>query len=147
MEPSTISLLWSEAVAAEVVVFFFVGPALLKRIGPHGAAVLAAAAGIVRWSVMAVTNSVVVLSFVQPLHGLTFALLHLACMRIIASVVPIRLSATAQAFYAFGSGVVSAALTALSGTLYATYGGLSFFAMAVLCGVALPFAWYGLRDR
>jgi MFS transporter, PPP family, 3-phenylpropionic acid transporter len=147
MEPSVISLLWSEAVAAEVVVFFLVGPALLKRVGARGAAALAAAAGIVRWSIMGLTNSVLVLSFVQPLHGLTFALLHLACMRIIASVVPIRLSATAQAFYAFGSGLVSAGLTALSGPLYATYGGASFFAMAVLCAVALPFAWYGLRDR
>ena len=105
-------------------------------------------AGAVGWRTVSVRGwLVVVLAFLQPLHGLTFALLHLACMRIIASVVPIRLSATAQAFYAFGSGVVSAALTALSGTLYATYGGLSFFAMAVLCGVALPFAWYGLRDR
>jgi PPP family 3-phenylpropionic acid transporter len=146
MAPSTISLLWSEAVAAEVVVFFFVGPALLVRIGARGAAALAAAAGIVRWSIMGVTNSVLVLSFLQPLHGLTFALLHLACMRIIGSVVPIRLSATAQAFYAFGSAAMTAALTALSGTLYATYGGLSFFAMAALCAVALPLAWHGLRE-
>lgn len=146
MDTAAISLLWSEAVAAEVLVFFFVGPALLERIGARGAAALAAAAGIVRWSIMGVTNSVLVLSFLQPLHGLTFALLHLACMRIIGSVVPIRLSATAQAFYGFGAAAMTAALTALSGTLYATYGGLSFFAMAVLCAVALPFAWYGLRE-
>jgi PPP family 3-phenylpropionic acid transporter len=35
------SLLWSEAVAAEVFVFFWIGPALLNRIGPRGAAALA----------------------------------------------------------------------------------------------------------
>ena len=61
-----------------------------------------------------------------------------------SAVVAIPLSATAQAIYAFGSGVVSAGLTALSGTLYAAYGGLSFLAMALLCVVAFPFAWYGL---
>jgi MFS transporter, PPP family, 3-phenylpropionic acid transporter len=145
--PPDISLLWSEAVAAEVAVFFLVGPALLDRIGPRGAAALAAAAGIVRWSIAGLTNSVLVLALVQPLHGLTFALLHLACMRIMSAVVPIPLSATAQAIYAFGSGVVSAGLTALSGTLYAAYGGLSFLAMALLCVVAFPFAWYGLGGR
>jgi PPP family 3-phenylpropionic acid transporter len=147
LDASTISLLWSEAVAAEVVVFFLVGPWLLGRIGPHGAAVLAALAGIVRWSVAGLTTSVVALALVQPLHGLTFALLHLACMRIMGTIVPLPLSATAQALYAFGSGIVSAVLTAASGTLYAAYGGLAFFAMVLLCVVALPFAWYGLSTE
>ena len=36
IEPWTISILWSEAVAAEVVVFFVVGPALLDRLGAPG---------------------------------------------------------------------------------------------------------------
>ena len=147
LDASAISLLWSEAVAAEVVVFFFVGPLLLGRVGVRGAAVLAALAGILRWSVMGVTTSVAALALLQPLHGLTFALLHLACMRIMAGQVPQHLSATAQALYALGSGIVSAVLTALSGTLYAAYGGLSFFAMALLCVVALPFAWYGLSSE
>jgi hypothetical protein len=40
IEPSTISILWSEAVAAEVVVFFVIGPALLDRFGARGAAVV-----------------------------------------------------------------------------------------------------------
>ncbi|HLG45477.1 MAG TPA: MFS transporter [Reyranella sp.] len=147
IEPPVISLLWSEAVTAEVVVFCLVGPALVRRIGPQGTALLAAAAGIVRWSVMAITNDVAVLALVQPLHGLTFALLHLACMRIMAAVVPQRLSATAQSLYAFGTGAMTAALTALSGVLYAAWGGASFFAMAVLCVAALPLAQYGLDDR
>jgi hypothetical protein len=42
---------------------------------------------------------------------LTFALLHLACMRIMGTLVPTSFSATAQTFYAFGSGLVTAALT------------------------------------
>jgi hypothetical protein len=39
------------------------------------------------------------LGLVQPLHGVTFALLHLACMRVIVLVVPLRLAATAQSVY------------------------------------------------
>jgi MFS transporter, PPP family, 3-phenylpropionic acid transporter len=147
LEPSVISVLWAEAVAAEVIVFFLVGPWLLDRLGARAAAVLAAVAGIIRWSVMGFTNSVLLLSVLQPLHGLTFALLHLACMRVMGNVVPPGVAATAQAFYAFGAGLVTAALTSLSGTLYASYGGLAFLSMAALCIIALPFAWYGLADE
>lgn len=147
MDTSVISLLWSEAVAAEVLVFFLIGPALLDQFGARSAAALAAAAGVIRWSIEGATTSVLLLSIVQPLHGLTFALLHLACMRMMGSLVPISLSATAQSLYAFGSGLATAALTLPSGTLYAGYGGASFFPMAVLCGVALPLAWFGLADE
>jgi PPP family 3-phenylpropionic acid transporter len=147
LDTSVISVLWSEAVAAEVIVFFIVGPALLRWIGPRGAAALAAMAGVIRWSVAGVTTSVLLLSIVQPLHGLTFALLHLACMRMMVAFVPISLCATAQALYAFGAGLMTAALTLLSGILYARYGGASFFPMAILCGIALPFAWFGFAEK
>jgi len=36
---------------------------------------------------------------VQPLHGVTFALLHLVCMRVIVLAVSFRLAATAQSIY------------------------------------------------
>lgn len=129
--------------AAEVLVFLLIGPWLLDRLGPQGAAVLAAAAGVVRWSVMGSTNSVAVLVLLQPMHGLTFALLHLVCMRVIGNVVSSGVAATAQALYAFGAGIVAAALTSLSGTLYADYGGRTFLLMAALCVAALPVAWWG----
>jgi PPP family 3-phenylpropionic acid transporter len=141
IEPSAISILWSEAVAAEVVVFFVIGPALHDRFGARGAAVLAAAAGIVRWSVAGMTTSVLALSIIQPLHGFTFALLHLAAMRMMQALVPPRLAGTGQSIYAFGSGCSTAVLTMLSGILYANFGGASFLAMAILCAVALPLAW------
>ena len=147
IDTSVISILWSQAVAAEVLVFFLIGPALLDRFGARAAAVLAAAAGIVRWSIEGVTTSVLLLSILQPLHGLTFALLHLACMRMMGTLVPARLAGTAQALYAFGSGLVTAALTLSSGVLYANYGGAAFFPMAVLCGVALSFASFGFADQ
>jgi MFS transporter, PPP family, 3-phenylpropionic acid transporter len=135
------SLLWSLAVAAEVVVFFLIGPALIARLTPAGAVALAALAGIVRWSVMAHTTDLLALALAQPLHGLTFALLHLACMRLIAASVPPGLEGTAQAIYAtLGIGGATALLTLASGFLYLQLGAAGFWIMAALCALALPLA-------
>jgi PPP family 3-phenylpropionic acid transporter len=144
---STISFLWSEAVAAEVIVFFLIGPMLLDHIGERRAATLAVTAAIVRWVVEGLTNSVFALSILQPLHGLTFALLHLACMRMMGVSIPRNIAATAQSVYGLASGLVTAGVTLCSGVLYARYGGAAFLPMAGLCAVALPFAWFGLRKK
>lgn len=134
------SVLWSEAVAAEVLVFLLLGPALLNRLGPAGAAMLAAAAGLVRWVVEAETATIGALALIQPLHGLTFALMHLAAMRVIAASVPPHLAATAQALYALGPGLATALLVWVSGRLYGEFGPRGFLAMAALCVVALVLA-------
>ena len=145
---TVISLLWSESVLAEVVVFFLVGPWLIDRLGPAGAAGVSAAAGLLRWSVMGTTSALPALVAVQGLHGFTFALLHLAAMRVIGTAVPDRLSATAQSVYGnLALGLASAALTFVSGYIYADLGLHAFWVMAALCGLAL-FAVRGLRvDR
>jgi PPP family 3-phenylpropionic acid transporter len=142
--PTVASALWSAAVAAEVVVFFFIGPPLLRRLGPPGVVAIAAAAGAVRWTAMASSTSVITLALAQPLHGLTFAALHLACMRVISAIVPPHLAATAQGMYALGAGATIALLTLASGWLYGAVGAKGFFVMAVLCVAALPLA-RGLR--
>lgn len=141
----TIGVLWSESVAAEVVVFLFIGRWLLDKLGPAGASILAAAGGVVRWVVLAETTSAAASALAEPLHGLTFALQHLACMRLIVEVVPPRLAATAQAFYGtVAVGLASALLTLGSGPLYAHLGAEGFWVMAALCAAAVPVAW-GLR--
>jgi MFS transporter, PPP family, 3-phenylpropionic acid transporter len=144
IDAATASVLWSEAVAAEVLVFFLLGPAVVDRLGPAGTAALAAFAGLVRWVVMAQTTEVIALALVQPLHGLTFAAFHLAAMRLIVGIVPPHLAATAQALYAFGAGATTAALTLASGWLYGGLGAHGFFVMALLCAAALPLT-RGLR--
>lgn len=145
--PGTAGALWSEQVAAEVVVFLFVGPPLLDRLGPAGAATLSAAAGILRWGVMATTAALPAMALVEPLHGLTFALLHLACMRIFAESVPPRLAASALTLYGtVGIGAATALLTLASGPLYAHLGAYGFWPMAGLCALALPLA-RGLPPR
>jgi PPP family 3-phenylpropionic acid transporter len=134
-----ISALWSESVLSEVLVFLLIGPRLVRMLGPGGAITLAAVAGIIRWTVAAFTTSPILLAFVQPLHGFTFALLHLAAMQVIVRVVPLRLAATAQAIYGtLCIGLATALLTLLSGLLYGRIGGTAFLVMAALCLLALP---------
>src|SRR5690606_32646154 len=137
LAPETIGLLWAVSVAAEVVVFVLLGRPLLARLGPGGVCALAAAAGVLRWSVMATTAAPAAMVLVQPLHGLTFAAQHLAAMAILVQAVPGRLAATAQSVYAsLGTGLVSATLTLASGLLYARFGAGGFWVMALLCAAA-----------
>ena len=135
-------VLWSEAVAAEVLVFFFLGPNLLRAVSPVGALAVAAFCGVLRWGVLAQTVDLVALGLVQPLHGFTFALFHLAAMRIIGDTVPRDFAATAQAFYGLVAvGGAEAALLLLSGWLYADFGAAGFWVMAALCAAAFPVIW------
>ena len=141
VRPALVGVLWSEQVAAEVVVFLVLGRPLLDRLGTRGACILTAGAGVLRWSVTAITAAPAVLALPEPLHGLTFALLHLSVMRRLAQGVPGRLLATAQAFYAtVATGAATAALTLLSGALYGRFGGHAFWFMAGLCAAALLLA-------
>jgi len=142
ISPPIIGVLWSESVAAEVLVFLFLGPRLLRVLRPPVALAVAACCGLVRWAVLAQTADPSALALVQPLHGFTFALLHLAAMRIITDTVPRSLAATAQAIYGLvGVGGVTAVLILLSGWLYARYGAAGFWAMAALCIAAFPVIW------
>jgi MFS transporter, PPP family, 3-phenylpropionic acid transporter len=142
VSPTTVSVLWSESVAAEVLVFFIIGPTIVTWLTPAGALAVAALAGMLRWTVMAQSAEVMALALVQPLHGITFALLHLACMRVLARTVPQGLEGTAQAIYGtVGIGAASALLTLVSGALYARMGAQGFWVMAALCALAFPLTW------
>ncbi len=140
-------LLWAEAVAAEVLVFFWLGPRLLERIGPARALELAALAGALRWAVQAQTIALPALVAIQLLHGLTFALLHLACLRILARAVPEGLRATALTVYgSLGLGLASALVTLAAGPLYGRLGLPAFWAMSGLSLLAVPIAYRLRRD-
>src|SRR4029077_18517750 len=142
ISPAVSSMLWSESVGAEVLVFLLLGPWLLSLLGRSGALALAASAAVVRWGVMAQTADVTAVALVEPLHGQTFALFHLGCMRIIADTVPSSLAGMAQAFYGtVGIGGATALSTMLSGWLFARLGPAGFWGMALLCCLAFPIIW------
>ena len=148
LPPDGIGLLWSLSVAAEVLVFFLLGRKLLGWLGVGGTCALAAAAGMLRWSAMALDAPVALLVPAQALHGLTFAAQHMAAMAMLARLAPDRLGASAQALLAsLGTGLFSAVLLLASGALYDRVGLGGFWAMAALCGLALPLALTLGRQR
>ena len=148
ISPVAGSVLWSESVAAEVIVFVAVGPFLLRRLTPEIAMVVAAVASLVRWGLLAESSNIIVIAAAEPLHGLTFALLHLSCMRVLAAIVPRELAALAQAIYGtVGIGLTSAALTLISGSLYAQFGTRGFWVMFLMPLAALPAIWRLYRAR
>ncbi len=143
----TVGALLAEAVLSETAVFIVLGPVLLRVLGTGGCAAVAAVAGVLRWATLATTTSVAALAATELFHGLTFSLVHLACMQVIGTTVPERLSATAQTLYGtLCLGLASAFITLASGPLYAAFGAHAFFAMSALCALALPIA-LSLRGR
>jgi MFS transporter, PPP family, 3-phenylpropionic acid transporter len=139
--PASIGLLWSLSVAAEVLVFFLLGRRLLGWLGVGGTCALAAAAGLLRWSAMALDAPLALLVPMQLLHGLTFAAQHMAAMAVLARLAPDRLGGTAQALLAsLGTGLFTAVLLLASGALYERVGRGGFWAMAALCALAVPLA-------
>jgi MFS transporter, PPP family, 3-phenylpropionic acid transporter len=88
---------------------------------------------LVRWGLLAESSNIIVIAAAEPLHGLTFALLHLSCMRVLAAIVPRELAGLALAIYGtVGIGLTSAALTLISGSLYAQFGTRGFWAMFLM---------------
>jgi len=124
-------------VAAEIAVLAVSGR-LIERIGAPRLFALSLATAVVRWSLLARVTSATAILCLQPLHGITFALLHLACMRLIGRIAPAGLEGTAQALYGSGIGAVSAAVMMSSGALYAELRGAAFWIMSMVCTIALP---------
>ncbi|MBK1668481.1 3-phenylpropionate MFS transporter [Rhodovibrio sodomensis] len=145
LSPATVGWLWSEGVVAEVLLFA-AGAALLARLGPVGLLALAAAAGVLRWGLLAWTTELAPLIAVQALHAFTFGAAHLGAMHYIARSAPPGLQATAQGVYAGTSGGIVMGATMLgAGWLYDVTGGGAFLAMAAMSAAAGALAWPLLR--
>lgn len=116
---STGSLLWAEGVVAEVLLFVVAAP-FVRKLGVRRLFLIGAAAGVARWSVMAATTDLVVLTSTNWLHALSFGATHLAAVTYLQRHVVDARSATAQSLLsAVTNGGVMAASTALAGWLYA----------------------------
>ena len=134
---SLIGLLWAEGVVAEIILFHY-SAHLLKRINPIMMISLAAAAGIIRWSIMGYTDFLPALIIAQALHGLTFGAAHLGAIHYISATIPANLSATAQSLLsALVMGLAIGFTTIIAGTLYSSVGSHAYFAMAGLAFVSL----------
>ncbi|MEO1291635.1 MAG: MFS transporter [Pseudomonadota bacterium] len=139
-----IGVLWAWGVVAEIVLFW-VGRSLMERLGAVGALVLAAAAGVLRWSVLAYDPHLPLLFGVQTLHAFTFGVMHLAVMAFVANSAPPRLVGTAQGMVSsIGGGVGMALATQAAAQLYPSAGALTYFSSAAIalagCALALTLA-------
>ena len=140
-----IGILWAEGVIAEIILFAF-SAHVLRRTGPIGLLVIAAAAGVLRWIVMALTTDLFVLVILQPFHGATFGAAHLGAIHFIARAAPPELSATAQSLYSsLALGIAFGIAMPLAGLLYGGLAGQAYFAMSGMCafGLVLWRRWDG----
>jgi PPP family 3-phenylpropionic acid transporter len=145
----TISLLWGESVAVEIVLMLASGW-LLKRLGICGLLALALGCGMVRWLGMAFTTELPALILLQALHAGTFAACHLGAMAFIQRALPASGVALGQSvYYAIGTGAAQAVIFQLAGQLYAEFGQRAFLGMFVVSAigmaaiVALARVWKG----
>jgi PPP family 3-phenylpropionic acid transporter len=132
LSAGVIGALWAEGVIAEVALFA-VSARLLRRVQPVTLLLLAAAAGVARWTVLGLSEDLPLLVAAQLLHALTFGAAHIAAMYYIARAVPASYAATAQSLYASTAlGCIMAASMLASGWLFEEFGGPAFLAMAAV---------------
>lgn len=138
LDAGLIGALWATGVIAEVALFLW-GRRCIEWLGPIGLSLLAGGGGVLRWAITALTVDTWLLFPAQLLHAATFGAQHLAAMAVLGRVVPPAEAGTAQTLHtSLGIGLWMGVLTLGSGPLYAALGGAGFWAMALLCGAALP---------
>lgn len=133
----TISLLWGEGVAVEILMMLLSGW-LIRRIGITGMIGAGLACGLVRWTGLAFTNDLVALVFLQALHAGTFAASHLGAMAFIQRSLPATGVALGQSiYYALGTGATQAVIFQFAGLLYSRYGQHAFLGMTAISAIGM----------
>jgi PPP family 3-phenylpropionic acid transporter len=144
---STIGLLWAESTVAEILLFAFGGP-LVLRLGPVNLFLIAALAGVVRWTILALTAELWWLAIAQLLHGATFGAMHLGAMMFIVRAVPAAAANSAQSLFA---GVTHGAALGLglllAGVLYQAFAGDAYWANVGLSALAVGVALWAASVR
>lgn len=144
-----IGWLWAFAVIVETALMLGPGRAWVARLGPAGAMAVAATAGIVRWSAMALSPPLALLWPLQALHALTFALGHLGAMAFLAAAVPPRLAGSAQGMASgaiggvamAGAAFAAAAIVEAQGTSAAYWLSAGLSAAALVAALTLGRIW------
>ena len=131
-----IGYLWSLGVVAEVAVFAF-----SKRMFAGWtlrALFVAASLGVaLRWGLTASTTALIALVAIQLLHGVTFAMAHIAAIQYIQNSEQHKMVALQALYNAIPLGAFIAIMTTLSGWGYEHWGANIFWVMAAMGIVAL----------
>ncbi len=131
-----IGYLWSLGVVSEILVF-----AISKRVFSNWNIrtlfMIASFGVIVRWGLTASTSAIVALVAIQLLHGVTFAMAHIATIKYIQHAPPHKMVALQALYNAIPLGAVIALMTTLSGWGYEYWGAGVFWGMALMGVFAL----------
>lgn len=128
---STIAWLWAISVFAEVLILRF-NSKLFSKWTIKQMLLLGLVGGIVRWWVLSITDDVYLLAFAQTLHGLTFAVTHLAAIRYISQKKPSELMTYQSLYSGVALGLLMAVFTYIAGISYETLQGDLFLLSATL---------------
>ncbi|CAM4286738.1 3-phenylpropionate MFS transporter [Vibrio agarivorans] len=131
-----IGYLWSLGVVAEVVIFA-TSKKLFSGWSLRTLFVVAAVGVMARWGLTASTTAVPLLVVVQLLHGVTFAMAHIAAIQYIQNSAANKMVALQALYNAIPLGAFIALMTALSGWGYEHWGSNIFWVMASMGFFAL----------
>ncbi len=131
-----IGYLWSLGVVAEVAVFAF-SKRLFSGWTLRILFVVASLGVVARWGLTASTTALVALVMIQLLHGVTFAMAHIAAIQYIQNSEQRKMVALQALYNAIPLGAFIALMTALSGWGYENWGANVFWAMAAMGVLAL----------
>ncbi|MFM9864729.1 MAG: MFS transporter [Micropepsaceae bacterium] len=136
-----IGALWALGVIAEIIVLMY-SAWIVRRVGIVNLMMLGAAAGIVRWTLLALSPPLPVVLFAQILHGGTFCAVHLGMMHFMLRATPVHLVGTAQSIYfAVMIGVFFSIGQYGSGALFASAGSYGYLLMVGFSAVALALSY------
>ncbi len=139
IDEGTVGLLWAIGVVAEVVVFAL--PGIVRWLSPHQMWAVAGLAGVIRWPLLAFTDSLPWLVFAQVLHGLTFGALHLGAMAYIRQRVPETARSQATTLYsAVAAGLALGIGLPLVGQVYEYVQGSTYWLMTGWSGLGMLLA-------
>lgn len=145
IDDTVIGFLWAEGILIEIALFSVATP-VVARFGYAGMFLLAAGAGLIRWTVLGTTTDLAALVAVQGLHGITFGACYLGMVHYVQDRVPSARSATALSLvYGPFMGMAFGLAFPAAGWLYEAIAGGAFLAMAALSAAGGLVALFLLR--
>lgn len=129
---------WALGTAAEIVLMATLAPHI-QRLGAARLVVLATAAGVLRWTLLASVTSLPLLMLLQPLHALSFGLLWVSALAVLKERAAGSGLATAQGLFSASMATGSTLGMSVWGPIYASSGGEGVFGGAALvaCGATI----------